>query len=110
MFGRKSVTDTHIEYIRENIDKLNDSVSTRMDEINKKFKDHTDKEEGWQRDISEKLPLCPESSHIKEQNGKLQKLAELVSEVKGSVRVWCYIFAGLMFALTVGTIIAGVFK
>ena len=43
-------------------------------EMKHSFSKHKDVEEKWQRDAMDKIQACPESEHIKNQNGKLDTL------------------------------------
>lgn len=72
------------------------------------------KSEEFQKEVLRKLNVCPEASHIQQQNGTIAKLANNVHEVReeiklvsGKVSVWVYIFAALIATLTISVFVSG---
>ena len=101
-----------------NITSLNEQ---RLDTFVKRFDEHrhADKtlqanRENWQTNIMEKMVTCPESSRMQgkeaEQNGKINKLIEDVAFMRGTVKMWCYIFSAVIGGSAICSAIAVILK
>ncbi len=118
MFNKKKLAegsscDIHIVYMKEQIEDLHKSLKERDAKMDVFIGGHIEKEEKrWdtferhQTEILEKASACPETSHIKAQNSKLDKLTDnvlvLIAKVAGvetRVMVYCGIFAILIGAM-----------
>ena len=101
MFGKSSV-ETSVEFICKELGQQREAGLAR-DIV---FRKHIEHEEGILAEIRSNQNTCSESSHIKEQNGKLAVLTKETAELKGTVKIWCYIFAALISATLIGTLIS----
>lgn len=86
------------------IDKTSGITNEKVDILIDDFKDHKEREYGWQDRIERKVEECPEASHIKKQNGKLERLNEKLDDM--DKRYFKYLLAAIGFICTVVGFIA----
>lgn len=81
------------------IDKATGISQKSLDILIDDFQEHKDIERDWQANIVEDIKSCPETSHIKLQNGKLDRLNEKLDKMWK--RLWIGVVAVIGFACTV---------
>jgi len=106
---RKSGIETSIEFIRLELKQRGEAEVRRDAE----FKKHIEHEEEILADIREQQGICPEGLHIQAQNGKIDRIAteqaamsKEISEQRGTIKFWCWIFSALIASLAIGTFVS----
>jgi len=102
MWDKKTSEETSIEFIVKEL--MQQRLASER---------QIDKDDKWRIHVESKLGTCPEGSHIKEQNGKIDRIikdqssmANEISEQRGTIRFWCYIFSALIASLAIGTFVS----
>jgi len=107
MFFAAAINDLFrkINRIDVNTEKLDTSHKILIEdfkELKGEFKEHVDTP-----------PLCNRAGDVDSlradkvaQNGKIDRLVDEVAETRGTVKIWVYIFAGLIAAIGIGSVIA----
>lgn len=90
--------EINIRHSQEEIEEQKDSCRKRCESYDDIF-----------QEIKNKILICPESGHIKEQNGKLDTLRLEVATLNGSVKFWGSVLVLILGIISIATIITNIF-